>query len=236
MKCAPDTLRNRRPGCFICKVEVTWTPKTISASSSKCWYPRTRLHYFLSQEVTVFIHSAVCFMTDPQHISKSLFSKCDLLLPLQFQYSVFPLGHPIVAYVFLLFFPSLISFNTMFYNAVPTQDVTNPVILPSVYSVWNISFLLDSILYYFISHMISPTDILHPSPARPLQTSRCFWSTFRYRPFATRVSQLKIWHFWVTGIERNLCRCTFNRYSVITQFAKLAAGEQLCRRCTCRKL
>ena len=26
--------------------------------------------------------------------------------------------------------------------------------------------------------------------------------------------------------------CTFNRYSVITQFAKLAAGEQLCRRCT----
>ena len=28
----------------------------------------------------------------------------------------------------------------------------------------------------------------------------------------------------------------FNRYSVITQFAKLAAGEQLCRRCTHRKL
>jgi len=28
--------------------------------------------------------------------------------------------------------------------------------------------------------------------------------------------------------ERNVCRCTFNRYSVITQFAKLAAGEQLC--------
>ena len=32
-----------------------------------------------------------------------------------------------------------------------------------------------------------------------------------YRSFATRVSQLKIWHFLVTGIERNLCRCTFNR-------------------------
>jgi len=29
---------------------------------------------------------------------------------------------------------------------------------------------------------------------------------------------------------------TFNRYSVITQFANLAAGEQLCRRCTHRKL
>jgi hypothetical protein len=57
-----------------------------------------------------------------------------------------------------------------------------------------------------------------------------------YRSFATRVSQLKIWHFWVIGIdkfalgsspycpdaprprvigiERNVCRCTFNRYSV----------------------
>jgi len=46
------------------------------------------------------------------------------------------------------------------------------------------------------------------------------------------VSQLKIWHFWVIGIERNVCRCTFNRYSVITEFAKLAAREQLCCHCT----
>jgi hypothetical protein len=56
------------------------------------------------------------------------------------------------------------------------------------------------------------------------------------RSFATRVSQLKIWHFWVTGIERNVCKCTSNRYSIITQFAKLAAGEQLCRLCNHRKL
>jgi len=73
MNCVPDVLHNRKPGCFIFRVEVTWTLKTISVSSSKCWYPRTRLHYFLSQEVTVFIHSAVCFMTDSQHISKSVF-------------------------------------------------------------------------------------------------------------------------------------------------------------------
>ena len=33
-----------------------------------------------------------------------------------------------------------------------------------------------------------------------------------------------------------MCRCTFNRYSVITEFAKLAAGEQLCCPCTHRKL
>jgi hypothetical protein len=57
-----------------------------------------------------------------------------------------------------------------------------------------------------------------------------------YRSFATRASQLKIWHFWVIGIERNVCRCTFNRYSAMTQFAKLAAVEQLCHCCTHRKL
>jgi len=65
---------------------------------------------------------------------------------------------------------------------------------------------------------------------------RAAWRTWTYRSFATRVSQLKIWHFWIIGIERNVRRCTFNRYSVITQFAKLVAGEQLRRRCTHRKL
>jgi hypothetical protein len=33
--------------------------------------------------------------------------------------------------------------------------------------------------------------------------------------------------FCVIGIERNVLRYTFNRYSVITQFLKLAAGEQV---------
>jgi len=36
-----------------------------------------------------------------------------------------------------------------------------------------------------------------------------------YRSFATRVSLLKIWHLWVIGNKRNVCRCTFNRYSVV---------------------
>jgi len=66
--------------------------------------------------------------------------------------------------------------------------------------------------------------------------NECYIYMYIYRSFATTVSQLKIWHFWVIGIERNFCRCTFNRYSVITQFAKLAAGEQLCHCCTHRKL
>jgi len=37
-------------------------------------------------------------------------------------------------------------------------------------------------------------------------------------------------------IERNVHRRTFNRYSVTTQFAKLATGEQLCRHCTHGKI
>jgi len=57
-----------------------------------------------------------------------------------------------------------------------------------------------------------------------------------YCSFVTRVSQLKIWHFLVIDIERNIWRCTFNRYSFVTQFAKLTAGEQLCCHCTHRKL
>jgi hypothetical protein len=57
-----------------------------------------------------------------------------------------------------------------------------------------------------------------------------------YRSFATRMSQSKIWNFWVIGIRRSICRCTFKRYSVIMQFVNLASGEQLYRRCTHRKL
>jgi len=71
------------------------------------------------------------------------------------------------------------------------------------------------------------SELLHRLQAAYL--NKVYW---QYLSFTTRVSQLKIWHFWVTGIERNICRCTFNRYSVITQFTNLAAGEQLCRRCT----
>ena len=38
----------------------------------------------------------------------------------------------------------------------------NPVSLPLFYSMWNISFLLDSV-YYFILHTIAAVDLLHPS-------------------------------------------------------------------------
>ena len=97
--------------------------------------------------------------------------------------------------------------------------------------------MIDSIYYYFIYGIYCKVGFLF------VLLSTCFFffkgfptKTSVYRSFATRVSQLKIWHFWVTGIERNDCRCAFNSYCVITQSAKRAAGEQFCRRCTHRKL
>jgi len=36
--------------------------------------------------------------------------------------------------------------------------------------------------------------------------------------------------------KKTVSRCTFNRYSVTMQFAKLATAEQLCSHCTHRKL
>ena len=99
--------------------------------------------------------------------------------------------------------------------------------------MWWISWLTEDLLasqeefcsVELLCHLLKLTSVRTTSFSFPLWT---------FHSFATRVSQLKNWHFWVIGIERNVCRCTFNRYSVITQFAKLAAGEQLCRRCTRR--
>jgi hypothetical protein len=57
----------------------------------------------------------------------------------------------------------------------------------------------------------------------------------RYRSFSTRVSQLKIWHFELL-VKKETLADALSTGCVITQFAKLAAGEQLCRLCTYREL
>jgi len=51
--------------------------------------------------------------------------------------------------------------------------VTNPDSLPSLYSMQDISVLLDS-LYYFISHTSGLTDLLYPYPAPHFKTSQVF--------------------------------------------------------------
>jgi len=60
---------------------------------------------------------------------------------------------------------SYLSFNNMFYKAVPTQDVTN---LVNLSFVWFESYpsSLDSMYNSFISHTFGPTD-LHPFPVPP---------------------------------------------------------------------
>jgi hypothetical protein len=64
-------------------------------------------------------------------------------------------------------------FNNVFQKIVPTQDVTNAVSVPSFYCLYDIP-LLDSMQYFLISHMIGPTDLLHPSPAPHYKTFQVF--------------------------------------------------------------
>ena len=66
-------------------------------------------------------------------------TECDLVLPLSIcSILSFPLCNPVSAYVFFPFLPSLNSslylpFNNVYQKPVPTQDVTNPVSLPTFY-------------------------------------------------------------------------------------------------------
>jgi len=60
----------------------------------------------------------------------------------------------IADYVFFLVFVSFYLFcifNTVYSNAVPTQDMTNPISLLLFYCVRNVYFPFDSIEYFFIS-------------------------------------------------------------------------------------
>ena len=73
------------------------------------------------------------------------------------------------------FYPPLyLSFSNPLQKAVSTQNVTNPVRLPFTYFMQDIPLLLDSKQYIFISHMISPTDLFHPSPAPHFKTIQVF--------------------------------------------------------------
>ena len=135
--------------------------------------------------ICLFIHSFI-----PQSVSRQVqspfqseFSKeCDLVLPFQFTVSS-PLLETIQQLLmsssssFRHVYPSLytyLSFNYVFQKAVPTQDVTNPVSLRSFYGMKAIPLLFDCMQYFFISHMICPTGLLHPSNAPHFKTFKLF--------------------------------------------------------------
>jgi hypothetical protein len=54
------------------------------------------------------------------------------------------------------------------------QNVTKPFCLPFTYFMQDIPLILDSKSYFFISHMIGPTDLFHPSPAPHFKTFQLF--------------------------------------------------------------
>jgi hypothetical protein len=62
--------------------------------------------------------------------------ECDLVLPLSVPNIIsFTYGHPVVAYIIFLLFPSLLNLSISFLQlrvseAAPKPDVTNPVSLP----------------------------------------------------------------------------------------------------------
>ena len=72
-------------------------------------------------------------------------------------------------------YPTLyLSFNNPLQKAASTQNVTISVRLPFTYFMQDIPPLLDSKQYFFISHMISPTDLFHPPPAPLFKTFQVF--------------------------------------------------------------
>jgi hypothetical protein len=91
----------------------------------------------------------------------------------QFIVSSFPKGHPVAAYIFLLIFPTLyLSLNNIFQNAVPVENVTIPVNLPSFNCMQDVLFLLDP-LKYIIFHMFGATGFF-PPPATHFRTFKIF--------------------------------------------------------------
>jgi hypothetical protein len=113
----PDVLRNRGSSCFIFSVEVSWTLRTKSISSSKCLCPYSRLYVynFLSRKLHYsFILQSVLWQVLSTFQSQFP-TECDLVLPLQFPVFClsFRSSHSCVRLflVFLSLFPLVICFT-----------------------------------------------------------------------------------------------------------------------------
>ena len=107
--------------------------------------------------VPSFVHPAVCLTTGPQPHPKRLLRR------VRSRASAFDFPYPLVSIMSLSsclhFLPRppvtsfQLSFNNMFWNAVRTQDMTNPGSLPSSYFMQGIYFPLDYMWYvYFFCH------------------------------------------------------------------------------------
>jgi hypothetical protein len=59
----------------------------------------------------------------------------------------FPSGHPVLTSPPSSSLPFYLSLNNVFQNAVPVQDVNNPISLPLFYCIQGVPFLLDPFKY-----------------------------------------------------------------------------------------
>ena len=100
-----------------------------------------------------YIHSFFNVLREVSNLFRSKYStQCDLVLLLSiFSILSFPWDFPVAAYIFFLVFPSLLSFPLSFLlkrvpesSSYATRDMTNPVSLPPIYCMCDISVLLDS--------------------------------------------------------------------------------------------
>jgi hypothetical protein len=86
--------------------------------------------------------------------------------------SIFSEGHPVSGYIFFFVVPAVLSFLYFFFNDVKMLPIHLAFLL--FYGMYDISLLLDSMLYFFILHTVVPTDLLNPSPAQHFKTFQIF--------------------------------------------------------------
>jgi hypothetical protein len=122
-------------------------------------------------------------------------------------------GNPLATYFLFLLFRSLLSFPLSSFSlviclkkAVPRQGVTNPVSLPSLYSMWDIPLLLDSTQYFTLTASVHPIFSILLQAAH-VKTLQVFLTYFPKGPnFSSKLQQTVMFH---------ACQCRIWRVSLI---------------------
>jgi hypothetical protein len=124
------------------------------------WFSSSRFSYFIHSSLSLSYNRTVATskVISPNSAIWCLSSSCLGLLPRLNISSVLP-----------SLFPTVTCFR-----AVSTQDVTNSFSPPSFCCMQYIPLLLDYKSDYLIFHTISPTDVLHLSPAPHFKTYQVF--------------------------------------------------------------
>ena len=151
------------------------------SSGSHYYYKNTNIQIWLTVTITSFIHSVFCLTTGPKPPLKRF------LHIVRSRASSFKWEYPILS----------LRSSSSFLCLLPRLLVTSisPFIFPSItcfrrqilHKMWPIQLALHFLIscriflcsltlskHFFISNMIGPTDLLHPSPAPHLKTFQVF--------------------------------------------------------------